>query len=243
MEEKILFLDYDGVLFDTLKEVYIVNRYINFNIDFKEKIDEKNYELYSKYKFLVYNIWMFYYYNPLIFNNTKEEDIIPSFNKALLNRNLEEEEKYCLNFLNIRSTLIKNEYEFWKNLETPFKFFEDIKKLYKEKNINLVIASKKNKSSILERLKANSFNLDEKYIFAREILDNYSSKGEFINEYMNKNNFKNAVFVDDNPNNIKSCDKYKNIKTILASWGNNGPECQGLNQNEAIEKIQNFFSK
>lgn len=243
MENKALFLDYDGVLFDTLKEVYVVNRYINIGNDFEDKIDEKNYKLYSKYKFLVYNIWMFYYYNPLIFGNIQEEKIIPSFNEALMKRNLEEEKKYCSNFLNIRSDLIKNNYNFWKNLETPFQFFNDIKKLYEEKNINLIIASKKNKSSIIERLKANNFNLDEKFIFAREVLDKYSSKGEFINEYMKQNNYSEAIFVDDNPNNIITCDNYKNIKTILASWGNGGVDSKGLSQEEAIFEIESFFSK
>ena len=45
MENKILFLDYDGVLFDTLREVYIVNRYLYLNEDFACPIDEENYEL------------------------------------------------------------------------------------------------------------------------------------------------------------------------------------------------------
>lgn len=243
MEKKILFLDYDGVLFDTLKEVYIVNRYLYFGTDFSKEIDEKNYELYSKYKFLVYNIWMFNYYNPLLFENIKEEEIVPKFQKAISNRNLEEERKYCEKFLRIRSDLIKDNYEFWKNLETPFNFFFEIKKLYEEKNIDVIIASKKNKSAIVERFQANNFNLDEKFIFAREILDNFQTKGEFIKDYMDKNSFTKAIFVDDNPNNTKTCNGINNVETILASWGNGGDEFKGLNQEEAILKIKEFFSK
>ena len=41
MEKKLLFLDFDGVLFDTLKEVYLVNRFHYSGIDLFEKIDEK----------------------------------------------------------------------------------------------------------------------------------------------------------------------------------------------------------
>ena len=241
MENKALFLDYDGVLFDTLLEVYIVNRFIYSKKDFFEKVDKDEYNLYSKYKFLVYNIWMFYYYNALIFEN--KEDIVSSFQDALLKRDIKKEEKYCSDFLNIRSELIKNHYDFWKNLEKPFEFFAEIKKLYETKNINLIIASKKNKSSIVERFKANNFDFCDKYIFAREALDKYSSKGEFIEEYMKLNNIDKAIFVDDNPNNIKSCEKYDNIQTILALWGNSGINSKGLNQKEAIFEINNFFSK
>ena len=66
MKDKVLFLDFDGVLFDTLKEVYLVNRKLFLGVDLFDEVDEKNYQLYSKYKYLVYNIWMFYYYNPLL---------------------------------------------------------------------------------------------------------------------------------------------------------------------------------
>ena len=66
MNNKVLFLDFDGVLFDTLKEVYLVNRRLYLGVDLFSEVDEKNYQLYSKYKYLVYNIWMFYYYNPIL---------------------------------------------------------------------------------------------------------------------------------------------------------------------------------
>ncbi len=240
MEKKILFLDFDGVLFDTLKEVYLINRYIYKGIDLFDKVDEKNYQLYSKYKYLVYNIWMFYYYNPLIFNNC--ENIIDDFINALSKRNIKAEEDFCDNFLKVRANLVKNNYDFWKNLETPYKFFYEIKKLYEEKNPKILIVSKKNKTSIIERFNSYNFFISNDDIYAREILDKYSTKGEFINEYMNKNGFDEAIFVDDNNNNLKTCDNYSNITQILALWGNSQPNLKGYNQTQAIDKINQFFS-
>ena len=240
MEKKILFLDFDGVLFDTLKEVYLINRYIYKGIDLFDKVDEANYELFSKYKYLVYNIWMFYYYNPLIFNNC--ENIIDDFINALSKRNIKAEEDFCDNFLKVRANLVKNNYDFWKNLETPYEFFYEIKKLYEEKNPKILIVSKKNKTSIIERFNSYNFNISNDDIYAREILDKYSTKGEFINEYMNKNGFDEAIFVDDNNNNLKTCDNYSNITQILALWGNSQPNLKGYNQTQAIDKINQFFS-
>ena len=240
MENKILFLDFDGVLFDTLKEVYLISRHIYCNANFLDKVDENNYQIFSKYKYLVYNIWMFYYFNPLIFENTPEDKIVSEFKSAILNRNILKEEEFCMKFLDARRNLVNNHFDFWKNLETPYEFFFEIKKLYDSGNKNIVIVSKKNKNSIVDRFKTYDFKLKPEFIFAREILDNYSSKGEFINEYMAKNNYQTAVFVDDNINNLKTVQN-SNIEKILALWGNTEPGDKGYNQKEAITIIKDYF--
>lgn len=239
MEDKIIFLDFDGVLFDTLKEVYLLNRAIYKGISYLDNVDN-DYEMFSKYKFLVYNIWMFYYYNKIIFSKTKEEDIIDKFMLLLENRDYKKEEDFCLDFLSLRKDLSNNHYEYWKNLETPYDFFFKIKKIFNQ-NANIVIVSKKNKSSIIERFKTYDFNLDEKFIFAREILDKYPNKTTFINEYMQKHGFKKAIFVDDNMNNLKP-NQNENIKTVLALWGNSGINQKGYSQNEAVDIITSFLN-
>ena len=239
MEDKILFLDFDGVLFDTLKEVYLVNRQLYKGISLFDKVDNENYQLYSKYKYLVYNIWMFYYYNPLLFDGCN--DIENAFSNALLNRNLKIEQEFCSEFLKIRADLVKNNYDFWNSLETPYDFFFEIKKLYEENKPEIVIVSKKNKASILQRFASYGWNLSEDKVFAREILDKYSSKGEFMAQYMEQNGFNKAIFVDDNYNNLKTCDNFSNIKQILAHWGNSQPNLKGYDEKSAFKEIKNFF--
>ena len=240
MDNKTLFLDFDGVLFDTIMEVYLVNRYLFKGIDFLVPVDKKELSRYSKYKYLVYNIWMFYYYNPIVFNCQNEGEIVQEYNFKLSDRNLEKEEQFCSDFLNARKKLVENHYNFWKNLEIPYEFFFNIKKIYEEKNADIVVVSKKNKVSILERFSTFGFNLPENKVFAREALKNYSSKGEFLEEYMKKNLKESAIFVDDNMNNLKNINSPK-IKTILALWGNNAPDDKGLDQKEAIDEIKKFL--
>ena len=236
--KKTLFLDFDGVLFDTLIEVYLINRFEYLNKSFLDSVDEEFYSTFSKFKYLVYNIWMFYYYNPLIFN--KEENIELKFSNALLNRDFEKEKEFVEKFINDRKKLILNHYDYWKNLERPYEFFFEIKKLYEKKNIDVVIISKKNKSSIIERFLSYDFKLDENKIFGFVELNNYYSKGDFMNEYIKLNNIDKAIFVDDNLNNILTSNNSK-VENILALWGNSQPNAEGLNQNSAIEKIKKFF--
>ena len=240
MKNKVLFLDFDGVLFDTLKEVYLVNRQLYKGINLFDEVDENNYQLYSKYKYLVYNIWMFYYYNPLIFDGCN--DILNEFSNAILNRNLKKEEEFCFEFLKIRAELVKNNYDFWNSLETPYDFFFEIKKLYEQKHPEIIIVSKKNKASILQRFTSYGWDLPQDKVFAREILDKYPTKGDFMVEYMKENGYKEAIFVDDNNNNLKTCDNYPQIKQILALWGNSQPNLVGFNQQEAILKIREFLN-
>ena len=136
--------------------------------------------------------------------------------------------------------MVNNHFEFWKNLETPYKFFYEIKKMYDIGNKNIVIISKKNKNSIIERFKTYGFDLSSNCIFAREILDKYNSKGDFICEYMQNNGYKKAVFVDDNINNLNTV-KDDNVKKILALWGNTQPDDKGYTQKEAIEEVKNYL--
>jgi phosphoglycolate phosphatase-like HAD superfamily hydrolase len=239
MNKKVLFLDFDGVLFDTLKEVYLVNRCLYKGIGLFDEVNKENYALYSKYKYLVYNIWMFYYYNPLLFDGC--DNIANEFHNALLNRNIEKENAFCNEFLKIRADLVKNNYDFWKSLETPYDFFFEIKKLYEEIKPEIVVVSKKNKAAIVERFHSYGFNLPEDKVFAREVLDKYSTKGEFMVEYMAQNGFESAVFVDDNNNNLKTCNNYPQIRQILALWGNAQPNLDGYNQEEAFSEIKNYF--
>ena len=241
MKNKALFLDFDGVLFNTIKEVYLVNRCIYKGINIFQPIDTDEYRLFSKYKYLVYNIWMFTYYNELIFDCIDENKITEKFNTAISNRNRALEEEFYKNFLNIRYDLIKNHYDFWKNLEEPYDFFFFIKELFEEKKPNIIIVSKKNKSSIIERFGSYNFNFEKEKIFADEILSNYHSKGEFIEEYMKENNINSAVFVDDNMNNLLTVNN-PNIKTILALWGNTPPNSVGYTQNQTIEEIKNYLA-
>ena len=183
---------------------------------------------------------MFLYFNPLIFENVQEEKIIESYQKALLNRDLKKEEEFCTKFLNIRKDLVENHYDFWEKLEIPYDFFFAIKEI--SKKVDVVIASKKNKESIIKRFLSYDFHLNENQIFAREALDKYQTKADFLAKYMEEKGYSEALFVDDNSNNLTPCKKYPQIKTILASWGNIAPEDKGLDEKEMIEEINKFFN-
>ena len=78
---KTVFLDFDGVLFDTLREAFVLCRYAYSNINIFEPINEDIYKLFYKYKFLVFNSWQYYYIMKLLseHNYTNDNDFINQY--------------------------------------------------------------------------------------------------------------------------------------------------------------------
>ena len=76
-----LFLDFDGVLYDTLKEAYILCRYVCNNIDLFAPIEQDIYSKFYKYKYLVFNSWQYLY----LMKSITSDNIISSYNSFLQN--------------------------------------------------------------------------------------------------------------------------------------------------------------
>lgn len=234
---KTVFLDFDGVLFDTLREAFVLCRYAYSNIDIFESINEDIYKQFYKYKFLVFNSWQYYYIMKLLseHNYIDDNDFINKYNELMQNRNTKQEEIFDKNYLSKRLDIMNNHKEFWNSLETPFPFFYKIKELYNDKKIDIIIVSKKNNIAINTRLNQYNLILEPNKIFAKEELLQYKTKAEFINEYMRNNNIATSFFVDDNSNNLRPCETYPQITPLLAGWGNIAINETGLSCQEIID--------
>lgn len=234
-----VFLDFDGVLFNTLKEAYILCRYAFCGTDYFEPVNENEYQKLYRFKFLVYNSWQYYYLMSLIKENLSDSELMSKYDKFMNNRNNKAEKMFDEKYYSARSDLMQNYHEFWDKLETPFEFFEEIKNLYDSGQITPIIVSKKNKTAILYRLKQYEFNLSEGNIYGKDELSEYRTKADFINEYMIKHNIRKAYFVDDNSNNLIPCKKYPQIIPLLAGWGNIAINEKGLTESEIIDVLRN----
>lgn len=228
-----IFLDFDGVLFNTLREAYLLCRYAYRGTDYFEPVDEAEYRKLYRYKFLVYNSWQYYYLMSLLDKNLSDNELISEYQNCLNNRDLDAEVKFDEKYYFARKDMMTNHRDFWDKLETPFQFLYQLKE-EREKFVPLII-SKKNKPAILYRL--NQYDFIAENIFGKDELSGYETKADFIAEYMDKNNISKAYFVDDNSNNLKPCEKYPQIVPLLAGWGNIATDEVGLTDKEVFEKI------
>ena len=230
---KCLFLDFDGVLFDTLKEAYLICRYAFDGTDFFEPVDEEEYKKFYRYKFLVYNSWQYYYVMKLLRENLTDDEFVSEYNNFMANRDLDAERVFDEKYYGGREILMKEHHDFWDKLETPFPFFEDVKKV----SFDIVIVSKKNKKAICYRLNQYGANIPEDKIFGRDELLKYKTKAEFISEYMGQNNIDLGYFVDDNSNNLDPCEDNPDIIPLLAGWGNVAIGQVGLTPEEITDVV------
>lgn len=231
---KTLFLDFDGVLFDTLKEAYLLCRYAFSGIDVRIPIDDTEYAIFYKYKFLVYNSWQYYY----LMNVLKSGSVVNSYKECLKNRDFDAEKSFDEKYYQKRLEMKQDMFDFWNELEEPFEFFFEVKSIFEKGNVDVVIVSKKDFESIKLRLKQYGIFLDDSKIYAKEQLMNYAEKSDFIREYMIQNNVERAIFVDDNSNNLNPCKDIPKIQCLLAGWGNIAVNEVGLTCSDIINAVK-----
>ena len=228
-----IFLDFDGVLYDTLKEAYVLCRYVCWGIDIFAPIEEDIYKKFYRYKFLVFNSWQYFYLMKAIkeANNYADKEFIDKYNNYINNRSKEEEEVFEKEYTQKRKWLIENHAEYIDKLEKKFPFMDMINTLDTNK-YDILIISRKNTFAI----KRKGINYK---IIGKEELSNVVNKSEFIEKYIKDNNIQKAFFIDDNSHNLLPCKEIKNLTCLLAGWGNIGIEERGLTQEEVFKEITN----
>lgn len=229
-----LFLDFDGVLFDTLKEAYLLCRYSFRGVDVRVPINKDEYNLFYKYKFLVYNSWQYYYLMSVL--NSKS--VVNDYKECLNNRDYDAERVFDEKYYQKRLEMKREMFDFWNSLEEPFEFFFEVKSIFEKGKIDIVIVSKKDFESIKLRLEQYGLCLSDNKIFAKEQLMKYSEKRDFIKEYMGANGVERAIFVDDNSHNLNPCNDIDGLQCLLAGWGNIAIDEKGLTCSDIVNAIK-----
>ena len=220
-----IFLDFDGVLSNSVKEAYLLSRYAFKNIDVYCDIEKELYQKFIDNRYVVQNSWQYYYLikycyenNNSLLNSLKQNEITDKFNEK---------------FLSKRKELMRDDLVFWNSLDEKTNFLEKIEDVIKMENV--FILSTKNKEAIA--LKFDFWNIEynlSNIIGKSEIL-NYS-KGDFIEEFVQEKNINNAILIDDIEENITSCNDKKNISAYLTLWGYGKSSLKSYKEEE-IEKI------
>lgn len=232
---KTIFLDFDGVLFDTVKEAYLLSRYAYYNISPYTPINETEYSQFHKYRYLISKSWHFFYIFSLLNKKISDYQFEKEYKYLVNNFDKKMVEEFDKRYVNERENLMKTDYTFWDDLDEPYPFFYKIKELVKTTQNKFIILTNKKRLPVSHKLKKYELNID---LYANEDLQKYSSKGEFIDNYIRKNNIKHAILIEDSSTNIKSCSCY-NIDGYLVSWGYISPKEKGLDQKQIVEKIIN----
>lgn len=233
---KTIFLDFDGVLFDTVLESYLLARYAYFGIEPFEIIDEEEYKLFHAVRYLITHSWHYYYIMKLIERGVNIVNFPQEYKNTVLNRNEKADRNFDNKFQTKRKDLIENHFSFWNKLDKPYIFLEEIKSIaYK---YNILIVSTKNEEAILRHCKDYEFNISEENVIGKTRLKQFDSKKEFLEYYIRKNNIKKSIFIDDAIDTVKKCSNIKNLNVYCANWGYVASKKDGLNEKEIFNIIK-----
>jgi phosphoglycolate phosphatase-like HAD superfamily hydrolase len=216
---KLIFLDFDGVLFDTVREAYVVavitsKKYNSINeIDFKTE----HYRNFKKLRYLISPAWNYKYLLEELELNHSLKKTKSNFLKSVLTALKEDYKNFESIFFDTRNNLKKNYYKEWSRLNTPFSFLIEINFLFYDFKDLVYIVTTKDKSTVLRLLSLEGLEFEEKRIFDNKDYEKFGNKRNIIQSLMSYD--AKGIFIDDSDKHIESCSKIRGIQCFQPDWG------------------------
>ena len=235
-----IFIDFDGVLFDTVRESFVTatiasNKAASMqNIDF----DTYHYREFFKYRYLVGPAWNYKCLIDLIYSG-QHTDFEKNYRNLIESANNQDISKYEKIFFNTRKKLKTLHPIEWLSLNKPYPFLNLIKQLLIDQMDCFTIVTTKDKETVKSLLLAEGLNFSSYQIYDKEDYSLYQNKAELIKNIINMGNIKNALFIDDNDDHLNKCQKIQSLELCQPSWGYIGPSDNNLmSENQVIYKIR-----
>ncbi len=227
-----LFLDFDGVLFNSVKEAYILSNHVYAGADLFAPVNEEEFKIFSDNRYLIHDSWHYYYIIKLLKEGVT--DMKDAYPQLLQHRDTEKDTAFNKAFVQARKDLINQHYDFWINLDTPYPFLHEVKRIHDNALLDVVMVSSKNVLAVDTSLKKYGIELDASKIFGKEDLYNFNNKGHFLREYIAKHGITKSFFVEDSQENLDKCANIPGLTPLLVSWGYISPEQKGLTEQEIL---------
>lgn len=245
MIKRAIFLDFDGVLFDTVKETYCVAM---IAFDRATTISDvafgaQHFHLFSQFRFLIASAWNYCFLIGIIDEKVKnpELDVRETFLSGMENHNRDDYRIFEKKFFRARENLKEADYEGWISLSQPYPIITDIRMLLKNHRESIYFITTRDRESVVHLFKEYKVEFKEDQIYSREDLGNRNSKKDLIKELIQKNNVSESLFVDDLKSNLVACENMKNLILLQACWGYVAPEEKKDNKEQILEGLKNFI--
>jgi hypothetical protein len=213
-----IYLDFDGVLFDTAMEAFIVGHKAYFGVDADCQELENNYRRFLLLRPFVISAWQYLSVFNLLLEVSSDELLLAKGKQKLMLESTKKDKEFEAKFHYIRTELIKNDKSKWIDLHRPYSFFTLIKPMMIKCPQQFQILSTKSANFILELLLVHGVSFDKGQVWGRDVFDkNSQSKAKVL--LKNSSIDEKALFIDDSNKHITEVKILKNIETILANWG------------------------
>lgn len=236
-----IFLDFDGVLFDTVKEAYIVSVLSTGKFKSISEIDihTDHYQNFRKLRYLISPAWNYKYLLNVIDTNDDLKIMKKNLQGDILKASKKDYKLFEENFFYTRSYLIREFPEDWLKLNLPFPFLEKIKNTYFQyKNLFYIITTK-DKETVLKLLDLQNMKFDKSRVFDKDDYSKFGGKKNIINSLMSSDSY--GIFIDDSFKHIQECSEINGLKCFQPNWGYVGLKEKTINCQDLIREILFFI--
>jgi phosphoglycolate phosphatase-like HAD superfamily hydrolase len=240
-----VFLDFDGVLFDTVREVYAVSM---IALDRSVRITDinfgsKHFEKFNRLRYLVGSAWNYYYIIQAIDKESLDStsDIENEY-KNLLNQRMQEEhssfEKF---FFQTRNQLRDKEHDHWLSMVKPYSIVKNLRKIITAFQDQFFLVTTRDQESVEDLLNLHNLNILESNIFAKTEYALHNSKAHIIQNLIDKHQIEESLFIDDLGEHLLACSTIESLYTIQAKWGYVVPEKKEDNSVFLLKELERFI--
>lgn len=238
-----IFFDFDGVFYDSVKEAYAVAKIAR---DSSLKISDldftgEEYKRFRKFRYLIGPAWNYLYIFKNIDNNISDELFEEKYFEGINYSSMEEYGEFEKKYFEARSYLKKNYYLEWFNLNESFPFVKKMKNILNSGRAYIVTT--KDKETVLKLLLEEGVKFPISRIFDREDYAKYGSKSNIIENILRVNSSKRGIFIDDSRKHLDSCVGIKNLECYQVDWGYVGPNEKALPESEVVKIIDEYISE
>lgn len=225
--DPLIFLDFDGVLFDSVPEVYKVC--LEVSRSFPEDYVAVSFEEFSDFRSYLTDAWQF---NRLFSRHVKLND----FSTLSKIEPTEQDWIFARMFFAARQRLMED--DFWAEAMKPYEFFLDIKPSLIKNNKNFIIISTRNEESIERTLAYHG--IQNIRVFGQAAVRTYGSKLKVIKElgFLQSKNY--MVYVDDMRAHLKPFQNEINL-CLQADWGYDTVTMGSYSQQQVASIVKSLF--
>lgn len=210
-------LDFDGVLFDTAKEAYIVANKAYFNNTVEQNVLNR----YSQFLLLrpfVVSAWQYLLVFDLISEDLDNKALLEKYKQQSVFEPTPRDRDFEYKFNNVRGDMANTSKNKWLDLHEPYTFFRLIRPILIKCPQYFQIVSTKNKKFILELLFNQGIHWEGDRIWGRDKFEECGhSKAEVLKSYADSN--ASILFIDDSHKHLNEVRLLNNVEVMSADWG------------------------
>jgi phosphoglycolate phosphatase-like HAD superfamily hydrolase len=236
---KAVFLDFDGVLFDTVKEAYCVAMLASGIARSTDEIDftSEHYRKFRRHRFLITRAADYYYLLKAMdgMGNAEAE-----YN-ASIGSEPKNENKFVRKYFAKRNYLKTDNISYWLSLNTPYDFLRYIKTIIKRNPGIFFIITTKDKKTVIELLKTEQVKFYNRNIFELNAKNRPGTKGDVIRAIYDRYSMKEGLYVDDSKYHLAQASGIPGLRAIHAGWGYTSGKEKTVSRGDACKKIKFFL--